>query len=215
MVRRPRSVQGHAQRAASARLARRRGDAAGARSTSIPTGCSGWAPRRRHLPPVAPDPAGSPAGAPTSAPGMSVRLIATVQSAAELARMENSSSGDPASTRCGAGRRLHRRAALGRVPQRRAGGRLPRERGKGAGEVEVMHGVRAELTRLQQAKHPDIKVDEPSTSSIRSSETTRDRCRRCTGAALARCWWFMFLRDCGRPSFRQPPCRCRSFPPSA
>ncbi len=127
----------------------------------------------------------------------SVRLIATVQSAAELARMEIPLSD---------GRRI-RLDQVARVEdsiaERRSAAFLNGHpvvgfeivRSKGAGEVEVMHGVRAELTRLQ-AKHPDIKVDEafnfvnPVVDNYEGSMSLMYE-----GAALAVLVVWLFLRD--------------------
>ncbi len=91
----------------------------------------------------------------------SVRLIGTVQTAAELARMDIALSD---------GRRI-RLDQIARVDdsiaERRTAAYLNGQpvvgfeivRSKGAGEVEVMHGVRAQLIKLAE-KHPDIRVDE-------------------------------------------------------
>lgn len=91
----------------------------------------------------------------------SVRLMGTVQTAAELARMDITLSD-------GRRIRLDQIARVGdSIAERRTAAYLNGQpvvgfeivRSKGAGEVEVMHGVRAQLKRLTE-KHPDIRVDE-------------------------------------------------------
>ncbi len=91
----------------------------------------------------------------------SVRMIATVQTAAELARMEIPLSD---------GRRI-RLQQVARVEdtiaERRSAAFLNGApvvgfeivRARGAGEVDVMHGVRDEIAKLKE-KHPDIEVAE-------------------------------------------------------
>ncbi len=127
----------------------------------------------------------------------SVRLIATVQTAEELARMEIPLS---------VGRRI-RLDQVARVEdsiaEQRSAAFLNGEpvvgfeivRSKGAGEVDVMAGVRAELARLKE-KHPDIKVDEafnfvnPVVENYEGSMSLMYE-----GAALAVLVVWLFLRD--------------------
>lgn len=98
-----------------------------------------------------------------------VRLIATVQSAAELARMEIPLSD---------GRRI-RLDQVARVEdgiaERRSAAFLNGApvvgfeivRARGTGEVDVMNESRAQLAKLKE-KHPDIQVErKPSISSTR------------------------------------------------
>jgi multidrug efflux pump subunit AcrB len=91
----------------------------------------------------------------------SVRTIATVQSAEELARSRSPSDGrrvrlDQLAT-C---QRHGRRAALGRAARRQAGGRL-RDHAQRAAPARSSRGegVRAALAKLQAA-HPDITITE-------------------------------------------------------
>jgi len=127
----------------------------------------------------------------------SVRLIATVQTAAELARMEIPLSD---------GRRI-RLDQVARIEdsiaERRSAAFLNGQpvvgfeivRSKGAGEVDVMEGVRAQLARLKE-KHPDIKVDEafnfvdPVVENYEGSMALMYE-----GAALAVLVVWLFLRD--------------------
>lgn len=127
----------------------------------------------------------------------SVRLIATVQTAAELARMEIPLSD-------GRRIRLDQVATVeDSIAERRSAAFLNGQpvvgfeivRSKGAGEVDVMEGVRAELARLQ-TKHPDIKVDEafnfvnPVVDNYEGSMSLMYE-----GAALAVLVVWLFLRD--------------------
>lgn len=91
----------------------------------------------------------------------SVRTIATVQTAAELARMDIALSD-------GRHVRLDQVATVSdTVAEKRTAAYLNGKpvvafevvRTKGAGEVEIMHDVRAELEKMKQ-KHPDIAVTE-------------------------------------------------------
>lgn len=91
----------------------------------------------------------------------SVRTIATVQTAAELARMDIALSD-------GRHVRLDQVATVSdTVAEKRTAAYLNGKpvvafevvRTKGAGEVEIMHDVRAELEKMKQ-KHPDITVTE-------------------------------------------------------
>ena len=91
----------------------------------------------------------------------SVRMIATVQTAAELARMEIPLSD-------GRRIRLDQVASVDdTIAERRTAAFLNGKpvagfevvRSKGAGEVDVMNGVREQIRKLKE-KHPDITVDE-------------------------------------------------------
>ncbi|WP_263768434.1 efflux RND transporter permease subunit [Propionivibrio soli] len=127
----------------------------------------------------------------------SVRMIATVQTAADLGRMEIPLSD---------GRRIRldqvakvedsiaeRRSAAFLNGQPVVGFEIVRSRG--AGEVDVMHAVRAQLEKLKE-KHPDIKVDEafnfvdPVVENYEGSMSLMYE-----GAALAVLVVWLFLRD--------------------
>ena len=127
----------------------------------------------------------------------SVRLIATVQTAAELSAMEIPLAD---------GRRI-RLDQVAHVEDTMAERRtaaflngLPVVgfevvRSKGAGEVDVMEGIRAQLARIKE-KHPDIKVDEafnfvdPVVENYNGSMSLMYE-----GAALAVLVVWLFLRD--------------------
>jgi len=94
----------------------------------------------------------------------SVRTIATVRSAAELARLELALPGDPHGRRI----RLDQVARVSdTVAERRSGALLNGQpvvgfeivRSRGAGETAVAEGVRQALQRLR-AEHPDVTVTE-------------------------------------------------------
>lgn len=127
----------------------------------------------------------------------SVRMIATVQTAADLGRMEIPLSD---------GRRIRldqvakvedsiaeRRSAAFLNGQPVVGFEIVRSRG--AGEVDVMHAVREQLEKLKE-KHPDIKVDEafnfvdPVVENYEGSMSLMYE-----GAALAVLVVWLFLRD--------------------
>ena len=128
----------------------------------------------------------------------SVRTIATVQSAAELAQMEIALLGRPAHpARPGRARQRHRRrAALGRVPERQAGGRLRdraharRRRGR-----RRARRARRRSTTLK-TPHPDIAITEafnfvdPVEENYEGSMALLYE-----GAALAVLVVWLFLRD--------------------
>ena len=127
----------------------------------------------------------------------SVRMIATVQTAAELARMEIPLSD---------GRRI-RLDQVARVEdgiaERRSAAFLNGKpvvgfeivRARGAGEVDVMNEARAQLARLKE-KHPDIQVEEafnfvdPVVENYEGSMALMYE-----GAALAVGVVWLFLRD--------------------
>ena len=127
----------------------------------------------------------------------SVRLIATVQTAAELARMEIPLSD-------GRRIRLDQVATVeDSIAERRSAAFLNGQpvvgfeivRSKGAGEVDVMEGVRAQLSRLKE-KHPDIKVDEAFNFVDPVVENyTGSMSLMYEGAVLAVLVVWLFLRD--------------------
>ena len=127
----------------------------------------------------------------------SVRLIATVETAAELARMEIPLSD-------GRRIRLDQVAQVeDSIAEQRSAAFLDGQpvvgfeivRSKGAGEVDVMEGVRAQLARIEE-QHPDIKVDEafnfvnPVVENYNGSMSLMYE-----GAALAVLVVWLFLRD--------------------
>ena len=127
----------------------------------------------------------------------SVRLIATVETAAELARMEIPLSD---------GRRIRLDQVAhveDSIAEQRSAAFLDGQpvvgfeivRSKGAGEVDVMEGVRAQLASIK-AQHPDIKVDEafnfvnPVVENYEGSMSLMYE-----GAVLAVLVVWLFLRD--------------------
>ncbi len=149
----------------------------------------------RQLRAVQQDAAGGRAG--VGGIEQSVRTIATVQSAAELARLEIALSD-------GRRIRLDQVATVSdTVAERRSGALLNGRpvvgfeivRSRGAGETDVADGVRAALTKLR-AEHPDVTVTEafnfvdPVVENYQGSMILL-----LEGAALAVLVVFLFLRD--------------------
>ena len=121
----------------------------------------------------------------------SVRTIATVQSAAELAAMEIAlSRRPPHPARPGRARQRHRRrAALGRAARTASRWSASRSCARAApARSRSSAGVRAALETLQEAAPRHHRSPRRSTSSIRSRRTTRARWRCCSRAPCSRCW---------------------------